>query len=151
MKLKSILTSAVIFLAYGSNLLAQETCDTAALDLCKAACLTAQPACTTTPPLLTLAEVRALVAEKCGCTVTESDDTPEVDVDTCVCNDSVKNYGNYRSCVAQLSDTLKTFKLSTTEAREALKADNSLCKATIKGSKGNNGNNGGKGNKGEKD
>ena len=147
---KIILAASILILTTAVKASAQDTCDTAALETCKAACLTAQPACTAAP-LLTLAEIRAIVAEKCGCTITEADDTPEDDIDTCTCNTNVKNFGNYRSCVAQLSDALKSFKLSSAEARDALKADNSLCKSAIKGSKGNKGENGNNGNHGNKD
>jgi hypothetical protein len=139
---KSLILALIVACTFNvNNVFAQSVCDETLLDQCKAACVTAQPACTT-PPLLTISDIRAIIAEKCGCAVTEG-----TTADTCTCTDKVKNYGNYRSCVAQLSDSLKTFKLSSQTAKDQLKADNSLCKSVINGNKGGgkgNGNNGGK-------
>lgn len=132
--MKIIIKLIAIQFLIASSLLAQEVCDTEVLDQCKAACVSAQPACAETPPL-TISEIRAIIAEKCGCTVTAAID--ETSSDSCACDESVKNYGKYRSCVASLSESLKTFKLSSAEARNQLKADNMLCKSVIKSSKGN--------------
>lgn len=111
---------------------AQETCteeDTAALEACITTCEAAAPECEKQP--LTLEELRTSIAEECDC-------------------ESAKNYGKYRSCVAQLLNAAKKFSLITQEDLLTVKkVDNKECRAQIKENKKNNKNKGKENGKGK--
>lgn len=135
MKTTFALALVILSMAFGSVAIAQDSCtdeNKAALELCistaKATCDAAYPQCQR--PTVSLEEIRAAIDERCSC-------------------DTAVNYGKYRSCVATLINSLRAFSLIDAATKEAIKADNAVCKAEIqarkkenKGNKGNKGNNG---------
>jgi hypothetical protein len=129
---KYAMAIAFVLLGLPALSMAQETCgDQTGFNACLAAaeqsCSTSFPACQRTP--LTIDELRAAINEKCPC-------------------DKARNYGKYRSCVAQLTGSLRKFGLLDQANSALLKSDQETCKAAIK--ERNKQNKGNKGNKEDK-
>ena len=77
---------------------------------CQLACQEQYPACKKQP--FSLEDLRAAIAERCDC-------------------EQARNFGRYRSCVAQLMNSLRRFNLIDDEIMAAIAEDNRECRAAI--------------------
>lgn len=83
----------------------------ACTDQCVVDCQAQFPDCVGQP--VTLEEVREALAERCVC-------------------ENARNFGQYRSCVAQLMGALRRFSMVDQEIVQAIAADTKVCRNEIK-------------------
>lgn len=135
--IKKIFSIAALTLLFCCPVMAQEVCDDTAkdaLELCisekEAECKAQFPQCDL--PVIDVDTVRGLINESCGCeTIVGAEET------TCECDESVRNYGKYRSCVVKLLNGLRTANVIEKEVRQQILKENKICRATIKQNKKN--------------